>query len=599
VPEAYRRAGPAGEARRANRQRSLNLPDRGADFRTMPRVARIALVCALLAFAALRIATVYTTAFNWDEFALFHDVALTAQTGELHSAGHPGLPQAALLPLVRDCGDEIAVGRDARLVWLALTWTYLSGVFALIYQLLPADRHRTHDAALGTALLGLFPAFLEWSIQVRTDQVALAGGACGAALLLASRRRAWLALAAGMAFGVGWLGTQKLAYVAALAGLLAAGDLALHTEWRLRRELARGAGTALGAVVVVVAWRMFVSAAFAVETGHSAITGTSPETMRNYLDVFHFYRETIGYSQYHQTLPSLGPHLALLAAMIAATLAMDPAHTSRLALAWAVVALGTAVGAFHAAAFAYFLMTLGLFVVVALALALPAIRSALGSRWPSSVRLATPVLWAALLLGAGMQASLALDDSQAVQRDSLRFVHRNFSPDRAGFQPETALFCGVRQPIGLWFSQRIFRTFEGPQRDHEVESLIAQFRAEPVHYLVQSFRLNQFPGPVRMFWDENYQPYRGSVFVAGRRLRGDAHQRADFELLIAAPYRWLPLGNANAIRVDGEAIAPAEVRMLAAGRHAVSFDADQTRGLLVLALDDPPRDAPLSFYKAY
>ena len=39
--------------------------------------------------------------------------------------------------------------------------------------------------------------------------------------------------------------------------------------------------------------------------------------------------------------------------------------------------------------------------------------------------------------------------------------------------------------------------------------------------------------------------------------------------------------------------------MLAPGRHSVAFEADQTRGLLVLALDDPPRDAPESFYKSY
>jgi MFS family permease len=591
--------GPRVKPRARTGKRSLNRPIRNADFRRMPRLSRIALAGALLAFAALRIAAVYRTAFNWDEFALFHDVALTAQTGELHSAGHAGLPQAALLPLVRDCHDEIAVGRIARLAWLALTWSYLGAVFAVLYQLLPADRHRVHDAALGTALLGLFPAFLEWSIQVRTDQVALAGGAWGAALLLASRRRAWLALVAGVGLGVGWLGTQKLAYVAALAGLLAAGDLALRAEWRLRRETLRAAGALAGAAIVVVGWRWFVSSAFAVAPGHAAIAGTSPETVRNYLDVFNFYRETIGYSQYRATLPSLGPHLALLAAMTAATLAMEQAHTSRLALAWAVVALGTAVGAFHDAAFAYFLMTLGLFAVVALALALPAIRSAFGSRWPSSTRLATPVIWAALLLGAGMQTSLAFDDSQAVQRESLRFVHRNFSPDRAGFQPETALFCGVRQPIGLWFSQRIFRAFEGPQREREVETLIRRFRSEPVHYLVQSFRLNQFPEPVRVFWDENYQPYRGSVFVAGRRLRGEAGERSEFELLIAAPYRWLPLGNANTIRVDGERLAPAETRMLGVGRHTVAFDSDQTRGLLVLAVDDPPRDAPISFYKAY
>ncbi len=562
------------------------------------RIGWIALACALLGFAALRVATVFTTAFNWDEFALFHDVALTAQLGELQSAGHPGLPQVALLPLVRACADEIATGRAARLAWLALTWGYLAGVFVLLCELLPADRHRWHDAALGTALLGLLPAFLEWSIQVRTDQVALVGGAWGAAALLASRRRPWLALVAGVAFGIGWLGTQKLAYVAALAGLLAAGDLALRTEWRTRRELARAGGTALGALLVLAAWRGFVAIAFEVPETHSAISGTSPETVRNYLDVFDFYRATIGYSQYLATLPSLVPHLALFAAMSAATLAMKAARTRRMALAWAVLALGVGVGAFHAAAFAYFLMTLGLFAAVAFALALAPLRSAFAP-WPSTARLGSPVLWAALGLGAVLHTALALDDSQAVQRESLRFVHRNFSPDRAGFQPETALFCGVRQPIGLWFSQRIYRTFEGPQRDREVDHLIARFRAEPVHYLVQSFRLNQFPAPLRAFWDENYQPYRDSVFVAGRRLQGNAGAESSFELLVSAPYRWLPIGTANPIRIDGEPLAAAAVRFLDAKRHSVSFDADGTRGLLVLAVDEPPRSAPIAFYKAY
>jgi hypothetical protein len=563
------------------------------------RIGRIALVLALLGFAALRGAVAFRTAFNWDEFALFHDVAQTAQRGELHSAGHPGLPQAALVPLVRDCVDEIAVGREARLAWLAMTWLYLAGVFVLLRELLPNDRHRTHDAALGTALLGLLPAFLEWSIQVRTDQVALLGGAWGAAALVASRRRPWLALAAGVAFGVGWLGTQKLAYVAALAGLLSAGDLALRSEWRTRREIARATGALLGAALVLVAWRGYVAASFAVPAGHSALAGTSPETVRSYLDVFDFYRATIGYSQYLASLPSLGPHAALFAAMLAATVGMRIGRTRRMALAWAVLALGAGVGAFHAAAFAYFLMTLGLFAAVAFTVALPELRSAFAVHWPAAERLASPVLWAALLLGAGLQTGMALDDSQAVQRDSLRFVHRNFSPDRAGFQPETALFCGVNQPIGLWFSQRIYQAFEGPQRDREIESLIARFRAEPVHYLVQSFRLNQFPAPVRVFWDEHYQPYRDAVFVAGRRLQGDQGQRAAFDLLVSAPYRWLPIGNANAIRIDGEPLAPAEVRLLSAERHAASFDTNGTRGLLVLALDEPPRRAPLSFYKVY
>ena len=46
-------------------------------------------------------------------------------------------------------------------------------------------------------------------------------------------------------------------------------------------------------------------------------------------------------------------------------------------------------------------------------------------------------------------------------------------------------------------------------------------------------------------------------------------------------------------------LAPGEVRFLAAERHAVAFDADRTRGVLVLAVDEPPRPAPLRFYKGY
>jgi hypothetical protein len=199
-----------------------------------------------------------------------------------------------------------------------------------------------------------------------------------------------------------------------------------------------------------------------------------------------------------------------------------------------------------------------------------------------------------------MQTTLALQDSQAVQRESLRFVHRNFSPDRAGFQPETALFCGVSQPIGLWFSQRIYQTFEGPQREREIENLIARFRAEPVHYLVQSFRLNQFPTPLRVFWDDHYQPYRGSVFVAGRFLKGNAGESAAFDLIVDGPYRWIPLGGDHAIRIDGEPLAPTQTRFLRrADAHSAAFEANGTRGVLVLALEDPPRDAPQPFYKSY
>jgi len=46
-----------------------------------------------------------------------------------------------------------------------------------------------------------------------------------------------------------------------------------------------------------------------------------------------------------------------------------------------------------------------------------------------------------------------------------------------------------------------------------------RFRGEPIKFLVQSFRLNQFPLELRRFWPRTTSLPR-SVFVAGRRLEG-------------------------------------------------------------------------------
>jgi hypothetical protein len=88
--------------------------------------------------------------------------------------------------------------------------------------------------------------------------------------------------------------------------------------------------------------------------------------------------------------------------------------------------------------------------------------------------------------------------------------------------------------------------------------------------------------------------------VAGSRLAGDAGDQIDFELLVEAPYRWLPVGpHAQPIRIDGQSIAPGDVVFLAAGEHAAVLEADASRGILVLAVDEAPGPAPLPFYKRY
>ena len=156
-----------------------------SDARPAPRIPawamRRALALGLLVLVGLRLAAVYTVGANWDEFALLDRADATHESGVFHSGGRPGLAVLVLLPFVRACDDEIEVIRHARLLWLGLTLAFLAGVGVLVAQLQADPRRRWGDAGLAVALLALVPAFLEWSIQVRSDQVALAAGVWGGA----------------------------------------------------------------------------------------------------------------------------------------------------------------------------------------------------------------------------------------------------------------------------------------------------------------------------------------------------------------------------------------------------------------------------------
>jgi hypothetical protein len=193
-----------------------------------------------------------------------------------------------------------------------------------------------------------------------------------------------------------------------------------------------------------------------------------------------------------------------------------------------------------------------------------------------------------------------LRDTQAVQRASLDFVHRNFARADAGFLPESALYCQTPpERLPAYFSQDLFRHFAGPERGANSAALMRRFRRVPVKYLVHSFRLQQFPPELRAFFAENYQPYFGSVSVAGRRFEGGRGDRADFELIVSGDYRWIPFERAAALEIDGRRIEAGDVHSLAAGAHRAEFPEDATAGVLVMSLADPPARAPLAFYKRY
>ena len=112
-------------------------------------------------------------------------------------------------------------------------------------------------------------------------------------------------------------------------------------------------------------------------------------------------------------------------------------------------------------------MTLGLFPAVALAIGAEPIRRELFAGSSGRLRAAGALLWLGLALPAVATLVRQLHDTQAVQRDSLEFVHRNFG-GQVGFHPEAAMFCGPTPPLGNWFSYTIYRHFAGDQREAEV-----------------------------------------------------------------------------------------------------------------------------------
>jgi hypothetical protein len=577
--------------------------DREGPQRSRARLRAGLLATALALVVAARLAAVFTANVHWDEFALLHHADLTHENGVLEAGGRPGLAVALLLPLVAHCDDEIRVIRRARLVWTLLALALAAGVGVWIAQIGAQRAPRWRDAGLGVALLACVPAFLEASVQVRTDHLALVGGVWGGAALLASRRRPALALAAGALFGVGLLGSQKVLYLLALAGLLGLADLRLVRSLRPARETLRAALAGAGFAAVLLGFRAWVEASFSVPAAAAARRPLTPDFVEQGLSIFDFYRNTIGYGQYREILPGLGAHALLLAGLAIAsarTLRADPrtGGGERLALAWIVLLLGLAVALFHAAAFRYFWLTLGVFPAVGLALAREPLLRRLPALRPPVRRFAVAGFWVLLALPAGLELGRLLVDTQVVQRESLAFVHRNFGRDVAGFHPESGLFCqSGHQPIRTHFSQHIHRRFAGAGRERNTERMLRTFRETPIEFIVHSFRLDQFPVELRRFWADNYQPYRASVFVAGRRLEGRRGSDADFELVVPGRYRWLPLHGPQRLAIDGRVLEPGELLHLTPGTYAAHFVEDVPEGLLILALEDPPGPAPLPFYQ--
>ena len=559
--------------------------------RTASRFGLI-LALALIAWAATHLFWIFTENVNWDEFALLARAHDTLRTGTLSSGGRPGLATVLLIPFVEECRDAVQAARLARGLWTVFAITILAGLWGILRRLFEGRPRHAQDAALGVALLALTPAFLRYSLQVRTDQPAVALGLLGGLALLHSRRHPALAVLAGLLAGTGFLFSQKLIYVAALVGLLALGDALLRRDFEWSRDSIRVALAVLSAAVVVGVYPTVVSHFF-----------EAPPLLpvSGQLDAFEFYRRTVGYGYYVLMSPELLPQLTLVFLLLVSTpraLSNGGADCGIAMLAWGILGLGLAVGMFHAGAFPYFWITLGLFPAVGIAVGMPVIRG----RARQSRRMAPLefVVWAGLIVTAAFAGSSLSRDTQAVQRDTLRLVDANFAGSSEGFSTDRALLCREDEdPFPVYFSQHIFERFSGRGAAETTTGFLDEFRYRPVTFMVESFRLDHFPDVVKDFWAEHYVQYAAGLLVPGISLDISNDSEATiFEVIVPGEYRLYGVESGAVATVDGVPLRDGETVLLDRGPHVVQAGSD-TEGLLALSLPDPPDLPARQFFKRF
>jgi len=339
------------------------------------RVAGISVAILAVTLAALHLVAVFTESVNWDEFAFLFRGNRSLRTGSLELGGRPGLALLALLPFAGGCDDSVSAIRSARLLWSLVTFASVAGLFYLLRNALPlptVSEPRWHRAAFAVAFLVLVPVWLRWSLQIRTDQWAIAFILWGGVCLLASKERSsWLSALAGGLMMCGYLATQKAVYVSALVGTVVLGHHLIAREWRWKRELGRVGLMMLGGAMVFYVYKLGVSLFNQPYTPISAGVGIS------IFEVFAWYRKWVGFRVYEAMLPTLWPHMIFLGVLIATSSwaiyerlfrRKQPPRVTRwreLMVAWALLALGYKIMTFHASAFPYFWLTLGLFPAAA------------------------------------------------------------------------------------------------------------------------------------------------------------------------------------------------------------------------------------------
>jgi hypothetical protein len=555
---------------------------------------RASFVALILVVGTIRAVAVFTESVNWDEFALLQRAEILASTGVMQGGGRPGLVNLLLAPLAENCRNAVTTLVQARHFWTVMVFASAVAFWLMLWRVLPASRTRWTAVATGLGLWVLAAHFLRFSVQVRTDQPAVLMGLWGGVALLASRRRPGWAAVAGVLFGIGFLASQKLLYVGGLVGIMTGGWHLIHGDFRWRRELVRAGLAGAAFVLVMLGFREAVST---VMSGAPPLLPVSGQ-----MRVFDYYREYLGFRLYRQMLPLLLPQVIVVGLLAIVTFDWARArgrHGAELAVAWAVLAAGLFVVAFHAGRFPYFYIVLGLFPATIGALVTGPMLERLEGRRQELVLIG--VLWVPLTFIALAQAVVMLMDDQRHQHESLAFVERNFPPEARGFEGQAAFTCRHDpEPFKTRFFMHVLADFQGEAGHAEVERMLGEFRARPVQYMIDPREHEPYPHPLREFWATRYVLYRSHVRIPGRELRGEPGREDELEIIVPGEYRWWADEGAARPLLVGADTVPAGGVVTLARRGVVRLALPEGGGgVFALSVAEPPAPDSTPFYRRF
>jgi len=212
--------------------------------------------------------------------------------------------------------------------------------------------------------------------------------------------------------------------------------------------------------------------------------------------------------------------------------------------------------------------------------------------------------WALVAVAVALSAAQSaresvqmLHDTQREQRETLRLVYDSPLKNRRGYHVEGALLC-MRdpEPMPVMFSPMIFQRFRAsPQAMENRSDWIKEFRDRPIAYIVESYRLGQFPDEIREFWSKHYVWYARSLYVAGFKIE----EQTEVDVIVPGRYRGDadPATPTAQLKLGTVLLAPGDEIDLSEGTRPAQPVGKEARGELILAdLPKPIRDQYPFFY---